>query len=208
VLGAGVEGLAAVSYFLDNGFTDVVLFDEKNVINNEELIINNRCIVSRGLPVAVGDVGNMRLYINFFPDEKEEAVSQKLDSLMQTHGKKQLVGILDMLLPRSLASVIAARAGVGADERAARISREQRKKILEMLCRFPLTIVNRSSGDEFVTAGGVDLAEVDPKTMQSKICPGLYFAGEILDVDGFTGGFNLQAAWCTGKVAGENSVEN
>jgi len=64
--------------------------------------------------------------------------------------------------------------------------------------------VQRGSGDEFVTAGGVELSEIDPGTMESKVCPGLFFAGEILNVDGFTGGFNLQASWATGRLAGEN----
>ena len=63
------------------------------------------------------------------------------------------------------------------------------------------------AGEEFVTAGGIDLEEVDPKTMQSKICPGLFFAGEMLDVDAFTGGFNLQAAWSTGRLAGINILK-
>jgi predicted flavoprotein YhiN len=61
-------------------------------------------------------------------------------------------------------------------------------------------------GDEFVTAGGIDLAEVDPGTMESRLCPGLYFAGEVLDIDGFTGGFNLQASWAAGRVAGESAA--
>jgi hypothetical protein len=68
-------------------------------------------------------------------------------------------------------------------------------------------VVGRSAGEEFVTAGGIDSKEINPKTLESKICPGLYFAGEILDVDGFTGGFNLQAAWCTGRLIGDSISE-
>jgi predicted flavoprotein YhiN len=74
----------------------------------------------------------------------------------------------------------------------------------QWLKTVPLRVVQRGGGDEFVTAGGVTLSEVDPSTMESRICPGLYFAGEILDVDGFTGGFNLQASWATGHLAGES----
>ena len=70
-----------------------------------------------------------------------------------------------------------------------------------------LSSVARGAGDEFVTAGGVDLKEVNPSTMESKLCSGLYFAGEILDVDGFTGGFNLQASWATGRLAGQHVIE-
>ena len=71
---------------------------------------------------------------------------------------------------------------------------------------IPLTVIGRGVGDEFVTAGGVDTDEVDPRTMESRICPGLFFAGELLNVDGFTGGFNLQASWATGRVAGESAA--
>ena len=69
---------------------------------------------------------------------------------------------------------------------------------------MPLHAIGRGAGDEFVTAGGVELSEVDPRTMESTICQGLYFAGEILNIDGFTGGFNLQASWATGRAAGES----
>lgn len=81
------------------------------------------------------------------------------------------------------------------------------KELIQKIARFlsggwKVQLVMRRPGDEFVTAGGVSLDEVDPETMGSKICPGLYFAGEILDVDGVTGGFNLQACWAAGRCAG------
>jgi len=71
-----------------------------------------------------------------------------------------------------------------------------------VLHRIPLTVIGRDTGSEMVTAGGIALEDVDPRTMESRLCPGLYFCGEILDIDGFTGGFNLQAAWSTGHAAG------
>ncbi len=90
------------------------------------------------------------------------------------------------------------------DEPANQISKKDRECCLSWLKAIPLTVIQRGAGDEFVTAGGVALSEVDPRTMGSKRCPGLYFAGEILDVDGFTGGFNLQASWATGRLAGSH----
>ncbi|MFA4845905.1 MAG: NAD(P)/FAD-dependent oxidoreductase, partial [Patescibacteria group bacterium] len=80
-----------------------------------------------------------------------------------------------------------------------------KKEIQRCVCwlhAIPLTVIQRGAGDEFVTAGGVSLSEVNPSTMESTLCPGLFFAGEILDVDGYTGGFNLQASWATGRLAG------
>lgn len=73
---------------------------------------------------------------------------------------------------------------------------------------LPITVIGKGVGDEFVTAGGIDFAEIDSKTMESKICPGLYFAGEVLNIDGFTGGFNLQASWATGRLAGLSASKN
>ena len=82
------------------------------------------------------------------------------------------------------------------------LQRELRAKIIKLMQHFTVTVIGRGAGDEFVTAGGVELSEVNPSTMESKIVPRLFFAGEILNIDGFTGGFNLQASWSTGRLAG------
>ena len=85
------------------------------------------------------------------------------------------------------------------------ITREERAALLTLLKGFPLTVSGfRPVEEAIVTRGGVSVKEVDPKTMESKLCPGLYFAGEILDVDGYTGGFNLQIAFSTAYVAAES----
>lgn len=93
-------------------------------------------------------------------------------------------------------------AGLNPESAAAQLSREGRKRLAALMDRLPLTIVGREPGTEMVTAGGIPLAEIDPRTMRSRLVPGLFFCGEVLDVDGFTGGFNLQAAWTTGRLAG------
>ncbi len=90
----------------------------------------------------------------------------------------------------------------------AELSKKEFNKILDLLKNCPIHLIGRAAGDEFVTAGGVDTDEVDPRTMESKLCPGLYFAGELLNIDGFTGGFNLQAAWATGHLAGVSAGSN
>jgi predicted flavoprotein YhiN len=103
--------------------------------------------------------------------------------------------------------VLCALAGIDADTRAARVSRADRRKLASLVSDLRLTVVGRRNGEEFVTAGGLETEEVDPRTMASKLVPGLYFAGEVLNVDGFTGGYNLQAAWATGRLAGLSVVE-
>ena len=93
--------------------------------------------------------------------------------------------------------------GIPPEQKARDVTREQRRRLLELLKRFPIAIAGpRPVTEAVVTSGGVSVKEVDPGTMESKLVKGLYFAGELLDVDAYTGGFNLQIAWCTGRAAG------
>ncbi len=110
---------------------------------------------------------------------------------------------LPALLPRSMIPVVAARAGVPLDTRVNAVTKERRRALRDTLKRFCVPIAGARPVEEaIVTAGGVKVSEVDPGTMASKRCRGLYFAGELLDVDAYTGGFNLQIAWATGRAAG------
>ena len=112
------------------------------------------------------------------------------------------------LLPQSMIPVVASRAGIPLDTKAHDLRREQRRSLLETLKDFSVEVSGpRPVEEAIVTAGGVKVGEVDPKTMQSKKVPGLFFAGELLDVDAYTGGFNLQIAWATGWVAGQAVTE-
>jgi predicted flavoprotein YhiN len=97
---------------------------------------------------------------------------------------------------------------IDGEKKAAEVNKKEINKICNFLKAIPLQIVGRGAGDEFVTAGGINLKEIDQKTMQSKLCPGAYFVGEVLNVDGFTGGFNLSASWAAGFVAGKDVVED
>jgi predicted Rossmann fold flavoprotein len=94
-------------------------------------------------------------------------------------------------------------AGISRETRWAGLSRSGRHHLIEQLIGTELPVTGKSlNAEEFVTCGGVRLSEVNFKTMESRICPGLYFGGELLDIDGLTGGFNFQAAWTTGWIAG------
>jgi len=108
-------------------------------------------------------------------------------------------------LPRRLVEQLLILAKIDPDQTGASITKEKRRQLLHLLSgSLKLAFAARRPGDEFVTAGGVELAEVDPKTMQSLKTPGLFFAGEVLNIDGVTGGFNLQASWATGRLAGKS----
>lgn len=144
--------------------------------------------------------------IDLFPQEKTDALAARITEAFRTNAKKSIKTVLGFLLPKALAAVVVAETGVVGEEQAAQASKKDVAACVRWMIGIPLTVVGKGAGDEFVTAGGVDTDDVDPRTMESRICPGLYFAGEILNVDGFTGGFNLQASWATGRVAGESAA--
>lgn len=145
-----------------------------------------------------------KLLIDFFPDQKSEQLDVHLQELISANSAKKIVSIVGQLLPHRVAESILAISTLPDSLTGANLSKVQRQKLVEILKATPVTITGRGAGDEFVTAGGVPTTEIDAKTMQSKICPGLFFAGEIMDIDGFTGGFNLQASWASGALAGES----
>lgn len=139
---------------------------------------------------------NSVLFIDFFPKISYEKLSSEISKKMERSPTRNFEKILGQYVPRSFASSL-------CDEIGSEINVN---KIVEALKNLSVYVVGRIQGEEFVTAGGVELSEVNPKTMESKICPGLYLAGEVLDIDGFTGGFNLQAAWATGRLAGKKAL--
>ena len=151
---------------------------------------------------AYGQQRPLPLLINLLPDLKEQAADDLLRDRFAALGGRAVANVLDTLLPRSLCPALCALAGIDPAERGARVSRAQRRALAAAVTALPLTVVGRRNGEEFVTAGGVRTDEVDPRTMRSRLLPGLSFAGEVLDVDGFTGGYNLQAAWATGRLTG------
>jgi hypothetical protein len=105
-------------------------------------------------------------------------------------------------------SVIIALAGLDSRKRTAEITKAERAALVKIIKAFPVAISGTRPIDEAViTRGGVSLREIDPRTMESKLCKGVYFAGEVLDLDGYTGGYNLQIAWSTGWAAGESAAK-
>lgn len=145
------------------------------------------------------------LHLTPFADQTDRHWDEILQKKFQENGARQIHNILSEFLPARLADTILELASINLTKKAAELSKQDRKNIVGLLSgKLSMHFIARRPGDEFVTAGGVDLKEVDPKTMQSKMCPNLFFAGEILDVDGVTGGFNLQSSWATGRLAGKS----
>ena len=121
---------------------------------------------------------------------------------------KSVKNLLVDFIPKSFAEFILEKASVNSDEKSHNINAKQRDKILDLLNNFEVKVTGTAKGGEVVTAGGVDLQEVDSRTMQSKKVSKLYFCGEVLDIDGFCGGFNLQNCWSTGYVAAQGIIQN
>lgn len=144
----------------------------------------------------------LTITLDLVPDTANEILLNEIKLAMEQSPKKTFKNTIRNFVPLSVAEIICDEAGISHEKKNAETSNQLVSATLKLLKQLPLTIIGRGTGDEFVTAGGVELTEVDPRTMESKICPGLYFAGEILNIDGFTGGFNLQAAWATGRAAG------
>ncbi|GIK11557.1 MAG: hypothetical protein UZ01_00842 [Candidatus Brocadia sinica] len=152
-------------------------------------------------------VGPVEIRIDFKPGYTSEELDDILLDQIKRHGSKAIKSCLTFFVPEKLTPVLLNLCNMDHQKKASQITAPERKKILKQLKGLRLTLLcHRPVEEAIVTAGGVSLDEVDAKTMKSKLLGGLYFAGEVLDVDGPTGGFNLQAAFSTGYLAG-NSVE-
>jgi len=139
----------------------------------------------------------------------EEQLNARVLRDFEKYNKKHLINSLDDLLPKALIPVIISLSGIEPHKAVNEITKEERNTLVKLLKHFPLTAVNvRPVEEAIVTAGGIKVSEINPSTMESKLVNGLYFAGEVIDVDGYTGGYNLQAAFSTGYLAGMNAAEN
>ena len=134
-----------------------------------------------------------------------EQLDKRILRDFENEKNKDFANSLDALLPKSIIPVIIERSGIAPREKVNQISREQRTDLCRAIKEFTLNITGfRPIEEAIITSGGVSVKEINPSTMESKLISGLFFAGEIIDVDAFTGGFNLQIAFSTGYLAGEN----
>jgi predicted Rossmann fold flavoprotein len=143
------------------------------------------------------------LHVNWLPHFSAETIFKELDSHRRAQPARFIVNTPLSPLPSRLWEQLVFAAGIARDARWAALSRSAQHQLVQQLIRTGFQVTGKSlNKDEFVTCGGVRLGEVNFKKMESRICPGLHFAGELLNVDGITGGFNFQAAWTTGWIAG------
>ncbi len=146
-----------------------------------------------------------RLEIDLKPALDEKKLDARLLRDFEQFANREFRNALGELAGRAMIPVLVELSGIPGETKVHDITREQRHRLLRLLKAFPVSISGPRPIDEaIVTAGGVKTKEVDPRSMESKLVKGLYFAGEVLDLDAYTGGFNLQIAWCTGYVAGQS----
>lgn len=148
---------------------------------------------------------NIKLLIDFKPALSEEKLNTRILRDFEEFKNKEFKNSLYKLLPQKLIPEIIIRSGIEPEKKVNSITKQERMKLTKTLKNFEVTIKGfRKIEDAIITSGGINIKEVNPKTMESKIVKGLFFAGEVLDVDGYTGGFNLQIAYATGYMAGKH----
>ncbi len=144
-----------------------------------------------------------KVFIDLKPALDEGKLQERILRDLEQYKNRSMENALTDLLPRSMIPVVLRKLSIPADLQANSLKKEQRRALVELLKAFPVEITGkRPVAEAIITSGGVKVSEIDPKTMESKKISGLYFAGEIIDCDAYTGGFNLQIAWATAYAAG------
>ncbi len=167
--------------------------------------VSGAVVLSASSHIRQMQSGRYRLEIDLKPALSEEKLDARLLREIADRKTNDYAYLLHALLPKQMIGLFMQMSGIPSHKNCSEISRTDRKVILSLLKNFPLTIQSfRPLEEAIITSGGVDVKEINPKTMESKFIQGLYFAGEVIDVDCYTGGFNLQTAFCTGVLAGEN----
>lgn len=151
--------------------------------------------------------GRYSVFIDIKPALDDETLDKRILRDFSEFANKDLINSLGKLLPKKLIPIIIRRAGIAPHTKCNIITAELRQSLLYQIKHFSVKIhAFRPINEAIVTHGGVDIKDIDPRTMESKLIKGLYFAGEVLDLDAYTGGFNLQIAYCTGRLAGESAA--
>lgn len=146
------------------------------------------------------------LKIDLKPALTEEQLDKRILRDFEENRNKQFKNALNSLLPLRMIPIIISLSGISPEKKTGEITKEERKRFIELLKCFPLTVKGcRGFAEAVITQGGVSISKVNPSTMESKLVQGLFFAGEVLDLDALTGGFNLQIAWSTGYLAGSSA---
>ena len=205
---APMQGLSLrnVELKLKNG-KGKVLFREQGELLFTHFGLSGPLVLSASAHLGESDGEGCTLSIDLKPALEEETLDRRLVREFTVGANKDLCHVMETMEPQSLIPLILERAGLARDTKANAVTRPQRRRLLETMKGLEFLVTGiRPVEEAIVTAGGVTVSEVSPKDMASKLCKGLFLAGEVLDVDAYTGGFNLQIAWCTGRAAGAGAA--
>lgn len=198
-----VEGLSLRNVTLECRKGKKALFSQQGEMLFTGDGISGPLSLSLSSVLAGTDVSELRTWIDLKPALDGETLDRRILRDFSENSNREFKNCLDQLLPSSLIPVIVDLSGIAPSKKVNQISSAERRRLADLLKHLPVTVTGTAGYDEaIVTAGGVNTKEIDPKTMESKLVGGLYFAGEVMDVDGLTGGYNLTIAFSTGHAAG------
>ncbi len=181
------------------------LFEELGEMLFTHFGVSGPLVLSASAHLRPMEAERYTLAIDLKPGLDEKQLDNRLLRDFTQYQNRDFANALGGLLPRTLIPIVIMLSGISPEKKVNQLSRQERHGLMALLKGLPLTVTGfRPIEEAIITSGGIATAEINPKTMESKLCPGLYFAGEVLDVDGYTGGFNLQIAFSTGYLAGQN----
>lgn len=187
---------------------DKVLYTDFGEMMFAHFGVTGPVILSASAHIRDKDISTLKLCIDLKPALDEQTLDKRLLSDFSKKTNKDLINALGELLPTKMIEPFILLSGIDGRKKVNSITKEERKLLLNTLKCFEIPLDGfRPIEEAIVTSGGVDVKEITPKTMESKLCPGLYFAGEVIDVDAYTGGYNLQIAFSTGYLAGKSAAE-
>lgn len=200
---AAMQGLSLRNVELKIKSGKKVLYQEQGEMLFTHFGLSGPIVLSASAHLRNETFADCRAIIDLKPALDEETLDKRLVRELNDGANRNLSHVLEKLEPKSLIPAILTQVGLDGTEKANSITKPQRRRLLETLKGLTFSVTGlRPVSEAIVTAGGVTVTEVSPQTMASKLCKGLFFAGEILDVDAYTGGYNLQIAWATGHAAG------
>lgn len=188
------------------------VFDGKKEIFSEmgEMLfthygVSGPLVLSASSHMKYEKIKNYSIYIDLKPALDEKTLDKRILRDFDEFKNKDFINSLSALLPQKIIAPIVDLSGIAPHKKVNEITKEERKKLLSAIKKFPLTVKNfRPVSEAIVTSGGVSVKEINPSTMESKLESGIFFAGEVIDVDAYTGGYNLQIAFSTGYLAGKS----
>ena len=198
--------LKNVSFRIENKDNGKIIFSEQGEMLFTHFGVSGPIVLTASCLINRLNLENLTAYIDFKPALEYNILDNRLLREFEENNTKSISAVMRSLLPQSLIEEVLLRAQIGKTRKCSEIKQEQRANLIKTLKNFELKLKKlRPIEEAIVTAGGVSTKEINPKTMESKYIKGLFFAGEVIDVDAFTGGFNIQIALSTGYLAGKNA---